>query len=54
MLGSRSDRALAKLAELLLKNVDFNNALLYATGRGSSSNKRLEILGAALKEVLNA
>ena len=54
VLGSRSDRALAKLAELLLKNVDFNNALLYATGRGSSSNKRLEILGAALKEVLNA
>jgi hypothetical protein len=53
-LASRSDRVLAKLAELLLQDVDFNNALLYATGRGSSSNKRLQKLGDALNEVLNA
>ena len=54
MLARRSDHVLAKLAELLPTNVDFDNALLYATGRGWSSNKRLEILDAALNEVLNA
>ena len=54
VLASRSDRVLAKVAELLMTNADFSNALLYATGRGSSSNKRLELLGAAVSEVLNA
>lgn len=54
VLASRSDHVLAKLAHLLSSNEDFSNALLYATGRGSSSNKRIEILHAALSEVLNA
>jgi hypothetical protein len=33
---------------------DFNNSLLYATGRGKSSNKRLETINKIFDEVLNA
>jgi hypothetical protein len=53
-LASRSGRVLEGLAKLFNTNLDFINASLYATGRGSSSNKRLEILETALSEVLNA
>jgi hypothetical protein len=54
LLASRSDRVLAKLAYLLKDDNEFYNASLYATGRGSSSNKRIEKMDAALSEVLNA
>lgn len=54
LLASRTNQVLAKLGHLLSTNGDFSNALLYATGRGSSWNKRLEILDAALREVFNA
>jgi len=54
VLASRSDGLLEKVAVLFNTNSDFINATLYATGRGSSSNKRLDILDNALTEVLNA
>lgn len=53
-LASRSDSLLNKLAELFNTDSDFVNAALYATGRGSSSNKRLEKVEKAFREVLNA
>lgn len=54
VLAKRSDRVLEKLAQLLNTHNEFKSALLYATGRGSSSNKRIEVMDAALGEVLNA
>jgi hypothetical protein len=54
ILASRRDRVLERFADLFLKDNNLSNALLYATGRGSSSNKRIEIITAALSEVLNA
>jgi hypothetical protein len=54
LLADRSDLVLEKLAQLFMANDDFNNALLYATGRGSSSNKRMELVAEALSEVLDA
>jgi hypothetical protein len=53
VLADRSGQVLDGLAQLFKKD-DFANALLYATGRGSSSNKRLELLGRLFAEVLNA
>jgi hypothetical protein len=52
-LAGRSSEVIEGLAKLFDKE-DFANALLYATGRGSSSNKRLELLGELLDGVLNA
>ena len=52
-LANRSEMLINGLAELLDKD-DFANALVYATGRGASSNKRLELLGALIDRVLNA
>jgi hypothetical protein len=52
-LADRSSKVLEGLAALFNKE-DFANALLYATGRGSSSNKRLELLGELLDGVLSA
>ena len=54
LLASRSGSLLEKLANLFNGDYDFVNATLYATGRGSSSNKRLEKLEQAFREVLNA
>jgi len=54
LLALRSELVLQKLAQLFEGDTDFNRALLYATGRGSSSNKRIEIMSEALTEVLNA
>jgi hypothetical protein len=53
VLADRSDLVLDGLAELFKKD-DFIGALLYATGRGSSSNKRLELLAGVFARVLNA
>lgn len=52
-LAYRSRQVLDGFAQLCKKD-DFANALLYATGRGSSSNKRLELLGELFVEVLDA
>jgi hypothetical protein len=53
-LASRSDRLLTTLGKLFSTDKDFNNALIYATGRGKSSNKRTELLDTALNEVISA
>lgn len=52
-LANRSDRVLEELAPRFRADENLNRALLYATGRGSASNTRLEILGKVLDEVLN-
>jgi hypothetical protein len=52
-LTTRSDQVLEELAPLM-KDDSFSRALLYATGRGSSSNVRLKLLGDLLERVLNA
>ena len=53
LLADRSDQMLDGLAHLF-ENSEFTSALLYATGRGSSSNKRLNLLGDVFTKVLNA
>jgi len=53
-LAPRSGTLLEKLAKLFNSDSDFVNATLYATGRGSSSNKRLEKLKNVFREVLDA
>jgi hypothetical protein len=54
ILSDRSDLVLNKLATLFNTDNDFINSSLYATGRGSSSNKRLMAINNAFIEVLNA
>jgi hypothetical protein len=53
VLADRSDQILDGLAHLF-KRDDFANALLYATGRGASSNTRLKLLGELFERVINA
>jgi Protein of unknown function DUF262 len=53
-LAKHSDQVLERLASLFNKDSEFNGAVLYATGRGSSSNQRLEAIGGILQEVLDA
>jgi hypothetical protein len=53
VLANRSSQILDGLAQLF-KNDDFANTLLYATGRGSSSNKRQEFLVKLFAGVLHA
>jgi Protein of unknown function DUF262 len=53
ILADRSDQVLDGLAELF-KNSEFASALLYATGRGLSSNTRLKLLGELVERVINA
>ena len=50
VLADRSDRVLAEFAKVFQKNLEFGNALLYATGRGSSSNIRLEVVEETLRK----
>jgi hypothetical protein len=54
ILADRSDLLLSKMATLFNEDNDFINASLYATGRGSSSNKRLAAMNDVFVEVLNA
>jgi Protein of unknown function DUF262 len=53
VLADRSDQVLDGLAQLFT-NKGFANALLYATGRGSSSNTRLKLLGEVFEQVISA
>ena len=53
-LAGHTSQVLKELAQLLNSSGDFINASLYATGRGSSSNKRLELMGGAFSRILNA
>lgn len=50
-LSHRQPLIMRKLAELMGQDHDFSRSLLYATGRGSSSNVRIEKLTAILEEV---
>ncbi len=54
ILAKRSNRVIQKFKQYYEKDADFVNALLYATGRGRSSNKRLETINSILDEVLRA
>lgn len=53
VIASKQSSVLCELAKLF-NDPDFASSLLYATGRGSSSNIRLEKLSEMLKSVLNA
>lgn len=53
-LASKRELVLQKLAGLCGTDRDFISALLYATGRGSSSNVRLASLTKMMNEVLDA
>ena len=54
ILSSRSEQVIENFRAHFEKNEDFYNSLLYATGRGSASNKRLEIIDEILNEVISA
>lgn len=54
ILAERSDQVIEKFAQKFSGDRDFINALLYATGRGWASNKRLEVINAIFDEVLHA
>lgn len=54
LLTSRSELVIQKFSEALQNDGDFERALLYATGRGRSSNKRIETIDRILNEALSA
>jgi len=54
VLAKRSDLVIKKFAEHYAVDSEFSNALLYATGRGRASKKRIEVIGGILDEVLRA
>lgn len=53
-LASKSEIVIEKFRRAFEKDVEFQNALLYATGRGRSSNKRIETIDGVLSEALLA
>jgi hypothetical protein len=53
-LATKSDLVIQKFAEHYKDDPDFISALLYATGRGRASNKRLETIDKIFNEVLHA
>jgi Protein of unknown function DUF262 len=53
-LCNKSDFVIERFNNIFEKDLDFQGALLYATGRGRSSNKRLKTIEKLLKEALNA
>lgn len=54
ILENHSDQVLDLLSNKLENDDSFINALLYATGRGSSSNKRIKAMEEIFGEVINA
>jgi hypothetical protein len=54
VLINNSEIVIDKFGEAMEINKDFRNSLLYATGRGWASNKRLEVIENIFLEVLNA
>ena len=53
-LTEKTDWISAKFGEVFKSDTDFSNALLYATGRGLSTNKRIEVFQNIFKEALHA
>jgi hypothetical protein len=53
-LSHNQPLVLQKVADLFNSDMAFSSALLYATGRGSSANVRIQKLTTALREVLDA
>lgn len=53
-LGEESEQILEQFSETLNANWSFQNALLYATGRGSSSNRRIVVLNSIFDRILDA
>lgn len=51
-LAKRADDVLHRFGKAFEEDVSFADALLYATGRGVASNKRLEVFEAIFSEVL--
>jgi hypothetical protein len=54
ILASRSDQVIERFKVCYHQDYDFSNALLYATGRGRASNKRLETINSIFDVVLRA
>lgn len=53
-LSKKSESVCALFGKHFEEDLDFRNALLYATGRGTSSNTRVKVIGKILTEALNA
>lgn len=51
-LSEKADTVLKKFGKAFNTETAFSDALLYATGRGASSNKRLEVFESIFQEVL--
>ena len=51
-LSQRADLVIQKFGTAFDSDRTFQEALLYATGRGTASNKRLEVMESILTEVL--
>jgi hypothetical protein len=54
ILTKRSEKVIEKFGKKFETDRDFQYALLYATGRGSASHKRLDVITTIFNEVLNA
>lgn len=54
ILAERSGQVVEKFGQKFSSDLAFRNALLYATGKGSASNKRLEVVNVIFDEVLHA
>lgn len=53
-LGAQSERVIQAFKRHYDSDAEFSNALLYATGRGRASTKRLDVINTILNEVLSA
>ncbi len=53
-IASRSSNVINQFAEIFREDKSFQGSLLYATGKGSSSNKRLNIIDTILRKELRA
>lgn len=53
-LEERADQVIDNFGSAFIHDKEFENALLYATGRGLASNKRLDVIDKIFDEVLHA
>jgi hypothetical protein len=52
-LSARSQKVIERFGSYFMGDKSFQGALLYATGKGAASNKRLEVIGKIFTEALN-